>query len=354
MARPVSAEINLSALKHNLSLTKSLAPNSKIWAVIKANGYGHGFERVARALSSADGFAVASVEEAIELRSLGLQNRILLLEGVFQPEELSKVVELDLDFVIHNEQQVQDLLAFAPQQNLRVWLKLDSGMHRLGFAPEALEQAKKLLEKQLPNLELNLISHFSSADNDFIKTQAQLDVFNEVLTLEFKEASLANSAGIQLHSASHKDWVRPGIMLYGAGICGSVNGFQPVMTLKTKLIDLKWIDAQVGVGYDSTWVSQRKSLIGIAAVGYGDGYPRHAPNGTPVLVKGKEVPLVGRVSMDMLSLDLTDLADEVALGDEVILWGRGGLSVDRVAQLSQTIGYELLCGITKRVAVEEL
>jgi alanine racemase len=354
MSRPICAQINLAALRHNLTEVKKLTPNSKIWAVIKANGYGHGIERVARQLSPADGFAVASLDEALILRQKGFIHRILLLEGVFKPDELPLVEQHRLDMVIHSEHQLDWVLEFECSVPLNVWIKVDTGMHRLGFDPELVDQVLTKLRHKLPNSNFYFMSHFSCSDENDQVTLAQLDVFNTCCKHQGFAKSFANSAAVQAFPNSHFDWVRPGIMLYGAGILPDlIQRFKPVLTFKTEIISLKWIPNGDAVGYGQTWKAPRRSLIGVAAAGYGDGYPRHAPSGTPVLVNGKRVELVGRVSMDMITLDLTDMADHVAIGDSVTLWGEG-LSVDEVANKAGTIGYELLCGITQRVPIIEV
>lgn len=358
MSRPLKACINLQALTHNLAQVRQLVPQSKVWAVIKANGYGHGVERVAHQLTAADGFAVASIDEAMILRQKGFIHRILLLEGVFHVDELRVVDQHNLDIVIHSIYQLDWLLTQAASEHFvhrfNIWLKLDTGMHRLGLNAKDFSQVLAQLQSSSLNYQLHVMSHFASADECEDFTQHQLQKFEQLTGSLSCAKSLANSAAIQGVKASHLDWVRPGIMLYGAGIAAQYRKrFKAVLTFKTQLISLKWIDTGEAVGYGQTWRAPRRTLLGTAAVGYGDGYPRHAPNGTPVLVNGQRVELVGRVSMDMITLDLTDLSAQVAIGDEVELWGEH-LSVDEIARYAGTIGYELLCGITQRVAIEEL
>lgn len=354
MSRPICAQINLSALRQNLQQVRLLAPNSKIWAVIKANGYGHGVERVASQFTSADGFAVASIDEALLLRQKGFIHRILLLEGVFNADEIKLVEQHHLDMVVHSVHQMNWLLDSNVQSPLNIWLKLDTGMHRLGFSAEAFMQALTKLRHSQSKHQFHCISHFASADESEDFSQHQLAQFNHVTSALDYVKSFANSAAIQLYSASHFDWVRPGIMLYGAGVLPAYRErFRAALSFSTRLISLKWIDAGEGVGYGQTWIAERKTLLGVAAAGYGDGYPRHAPSGTPVLVNGQRAALVGRVSMDMITIDLTDMASNVKIGDPVLLWGEQ-LSVDEVAAAAGTIGYELLCGITQRVPIKEL
>ncbi|MGE4502031.1 MAG: alanine racemase [Thiomicrospira sp.] len=354
MSRPICAEIDLSALRHNLRQVRVLAPHAKIWAVIKANGYGHGVERVAQQVAAADGFAVASLDEALILRQKGFLHRILLLEGVFHPDELYAVEQHRLDMVIHSRHQLDWVLAANISSALSIWLKIDSGMHRLGFALDDFIPVLTKLRHANPKHTLQLMTHFASADDDAVFTKQQLERFLYVAEPTNLVKSLANSAAIQTFARAHADWIRPGIMLYGAGILPRYQrDFIAVLTFKTQLISLKWIEAGEGVGYGQTWRAAQRTLLGIAAAGYGDGYPRHAPSGTPVLVNQQRASLVGRVSMDMITLDLTHLAERVAIGDEVILWGKT-LSVDEVAQYAGTIGYELLCGITQRVPIVEV
>jgi len=353
--RPIRALIDLSALKHNLSVVKMLAPQSKVLAMIKANGYGHGMKRVAEQLTAADGFGVASIDEAIILRQKGFLHRIVLLEGLFSQTELAIAVQHRLDFVIHSYYQLEWLLQAKLDTQITVWVKLDTGMHRLGFAESELTEVFNALEPLKAKVNLHIMTHFASADElDAGMTTQQIERFNAIVEThqlaEFPQ-SLANSAAIQKYVVTHLNWVRPGIMLYGAGNClpeNSIHKLKPVMTLRSQITALRWMCAGDTVGYGGRWQASRDSLIGVIAVGYGDGYPRHAPDGTPVLINGTRVPLVGRVSMDMITVDLTDMADSVQLNDEAILWGQG-LPVDEVAEFVGTIGYELLCQVTARV-----
>ncbi|BBP43576.1 alanine racemase [Thiosulfativibrio zosterae] len=354
--RPVKAFINFEALKSNLKQVRAFAPKSKILAVIKANGYGHGMTRVAEQLSMADAFGVASIDEAIKLRHKGFLHRILLLEGLFCESEFALVIQHRLDFVIHSEHQLDWLMRLNHSQPLNVWVKIDTGMHRLGFLPEHFPKVIKKLQTLKVQPNIITMSHFASAGESTAFTLEQLDCFNSLTQGMNGAKSLANSAAIQNLPAAHFDWVRPGIMLYGAGDLSTgqqLSPLKPVMTLKTEVTSLKWIEAGESVGYGQTWKATKKSFVGVLAVGYGDGYPRHAVSGTPVLVAGKRVPLIGRVSMDMITVDLTDLADSVQIGDEAILWGEG-LPVDEVAKHASTIAYELLCGVTARVPIIEV
>ncbi len=354
--RPTRVEINLSSLQKNLKQVKAFAPKSKILAVIKANGYGHGLVRVARQLAAADGFGVASIDEAIQLRQNGFLHPIVLLEGIFSEQELSIVAHHRLEMVVHSFYQLEfldTLVLTIKQSQLNLWIKIDTGMNRLGFKPTDIPEITKRIDdlniRLNKKITVNWFSHFSSADSSIPFTQQQIALFNATTKNLQGEKSLANSAAIERFSESHLDWIRPGIMLYGAGLHKQlVPKTNPVMAFYSQIISLKWIDKNETVGYGNSWQAARETLIAIVAVGYGDGYPRHAKNGTPVLIEGKKVPLVGRVSMDMISVDVTDIADLVEIGAEVMLWGKG-LPVDEVAESANTIGYELLCGITERV-----
>jgi alanine racemase len=349
--RPTRVEIDLSALLQNLTQVKAFAPKSKILAIIKANGYGHGIIRVASQLSSADGFGVASIDEAILLRQNGFLHKIILLEGLFGEQELELVIQHRLEVVVHSFYQLEWLESVSSSKisQITVWIKIDTGMHRLGFLGEELVELKARIAKLKNLANINWLSHFSSADSSVDFTQQQIKKFAELTARVTGEKSLANSAAIERFAESHLDWVRPGIMLYGVGgHKQSVPNFKPVMTFCSQIISLKWLERGDSVGYDNTWSADKKTLIAIVAVGYGDGYPRHAETGTPVFISGQILPLVGRVSMDMINVDVTLIADKVFIGSEVILWGKN-LPVAKVAKFASTISYELLCGITERV-----
>lgn len=350
MSRPVRALIDPRAFRHNYFLAKRLAAPACAWAVIKANGYGHGAVTLARALSEADGFGVASLEEAVELREAGMRHPIILLGGCFETGELAEAVRLKLQLVVHSPQQLAMLEAAAIEEPLALWLKLDTGMHRLGLDAAQFRQVVQRLGAG-PH-QLNLITHLASADElDSDCTTRQIRAFRDMTAGLAWPASLANSAGLVAWPDSRADWVRPGIMLYGsspfAGEHPVASELQPVMTLSSRVVAIRDIAAGEYVGYGQTWRAQRPSRIGTVAIGYGDGYPRHAPSGTPVLINGQRVPLVGRVSMDSIGVDLTDVPDAV-VGDEAVLWGRG-LDVNEIARAAGTISYELLTGVTARV-----
>jgi len=358
MTRPARAVIDLSALQHNFNKIKEYAPDGRVMAVIKANAYGHGISAVAAALASTDAFGVASLEEALALRAAGIKQRIVLLEGLFAAEELQQAIASHLDIVVHQQQQLDMLAQAGPGDGIDVWLKIDTGMHRLGFAPEDMPDAYQVLQSLQSTGAVNhirLMSHFACADDPGSRrTIDQLACFNRCLQAigsQETECSLANSAAIVAWPDTHCDWVRPGIMLYGTSPLiertASELGLLAVMTLKTELIAVKQCCKGEAVGYGGDWVCPQDMSIGIAAIGYGDGYPRHAPSGTPVLINGERASLAGRVSMDMIAIDLSAVSN-VGIGDEVVLWGNG-LPVDEVAKVAGTISYELLCHVSQRV-----
>ena len=350
---PTKAIIDLSACQHNLSVAKQAAPNSKCIAIIKANGYGHGMVEIAKALTDADAFGVARIDEALRLRKAGITIPILLLEGFFSQGELNLISENNIDSVIHNEEQLQ-ILEQSKNKPINVILKIDSGMHRLGFDPADVINVIQRLERCSSVYKpFKLMTHFANADDkQDDKTLKQIDIFfQSIETLSDNESSIANSAGILGWPQSHSAWNRPGIMLYGVSpfddSSASVHNLKPVMTLSSKLISIKRIKKGEAIGYGGTYVCEKDMKVGIVAIGYGDGYPRHAKTGTPVLVNGKRCSLLGRVSMDMICVDLNE-QDEVKVNDDVVLWGKG-LPVEEIAECSDTIGYELLCGVTNRV-----
>lgn len=355
---PIRARISRSAWLNNLALLRRAAPHAKLLAVIKANAYGHGAIEAARSLTSADAFGVARLGEALELRAAGIWQDIVLMEGVFSDEELSHALANGLDLVVHEAAQLAMLeRARTPGRRPVVWIKLDTGMGRLGFAPEALPGVAAQLQRIAAVGEIRVMTHFARADEpDSPMTSRQLARFEAALgALASRPAvALANSAAILRWPRTHGDWVRAGIALYGsspfAGESASSLGLQPVMTLETRVIALREIALGDGVGYGSTWCAQRPSRIAVLAAGYADGVPRHLPNGAPVLIEGHRAPLVGRVSMDMITVDVTDLP-QAGVGSSAVLWGEG-LPVDEVAAAAGTISYELLCGVTRRVSFE--
>ncbi len=353
--KAATALINLDALTHNIHKIRAIVTSAQVWAMVKANGYGHGMLPVAKHISPlVDGFGVARLDEAMKLREAGERNAILLLEGFYNPSDLPILVESDLQTAIHTFEQIEAIEQANLIVPLRVWLKIDTGMHRIGIRPEQVDEAIKRLT-QCKNVEkpLNFMSHFGCADElDNPITQSQLSTF-ETLTKAHPSGlkTIAASSGCFYWPQSYFDVVRPGIALYGISPAEYRNGqshdLLPVMTMTSSLIAVR--DGKKGepVGYGAKWVAEKDTKLGVVAIGYGDGYPRTAPNGTPVLINGRIVPIVGRVSMDMLTVDLgSDAIDKV--GDEVILWGED-LPVEEVARHVGTIGYELVTNITSRV-----
>ncbi|MBT8421125.1 MAG: alanine racemase, partial [Gammaproteobacteria bacterium] len=324
-----------------------------ILAAVKSNGYGHGLMRVANALSNADGFAVTNVEEALALREAGIEQRILILEGFFSLKELDTLRTHGMDTVVHHESQIEMLERADLGPMVTVWLKIDTGMHRLGISPTRLNNAwNRLRGCANVTLPVFLMSHLPKADDwKNTDTQAQIYDFLSLATALGAKFSIANSAAILGWPQTRAGWVRPGIMLYGIspfpGESAGEFGLLPVMTLSTRLIAVNQIPKGGAVGYAGTWVCPEDMPVGVAAIGYGDGYPRHAPSGCPVLVNGKRASLIGRVSMDMITIDLRTQPN-ARIGDPVVLWGKG-LPVEEVAELSGTIGYELVCGVTTQV-----
>lgn len=352
------ATVDTSALAHNLSIVRELSKGAHVLAVIKANAYGHGLVPVARALAGADALAVARIEEAVTLRAAGIEQRIVLLEGVFNSRQLEMAAFNGTDLVIHTHEQLALLESCTLRERFTVWLKIDTGMNRLGFRPQEFASVLARVRRAAAvRGEVVLMTHLACADErDNDATRRQLELFQETTGEVQAERSIANSAGILAWPESCAQWVRPGIILYGvspfAGTHGAQFGLKPVMTLSTRLIAVRDVPAGESVGYGAAWTASRNVRLGVAAVGYGDGYSRHLGNGTPVLMKSGLARLVGRVSMDMITLDLSDNPD-AAVGDDVILWGPG-LPVEDIAQLAATIPYELLCGVTQRVEVEYL
>jgi alanine racemase len=352
----VSVTIDIGALRHNLQVVRRLAPKSRAMAVIKANAYGHGLIAAARALESADALAVARLGEALSLRDAGIKTPIVLLEGVVDREQLDAAAAAGLELFVHSPEQIELLAAAPADARFKVWLKLDSGMNRLGFKGDAFHEAHATL-RSLPSVQqpIHLCTHLSSADSPELPTTAeQLMVFAAAARSLAGPRSMASSAAILGFPDSHADWVRPGLMLYGIspfrGAKGADHGLRPVMTLCSRVIAVKHLAEGEQVGYGGDWTATRPTRLAIASVGYGDGYPRSAASGTPVLVNGEMAGLAGRVSMDMLAIDVTDVQQAVKVGDPVVLWG-DGLPVEEVALWAETLAYTLVCGISQRVAV---
>lgn len=356
MPRPIRAAISAAALAQNLTVAKRHAEAAKVWAVIKANAYGHGLERAARALEAADGFAVLDFQEAARLRVAGVTKPILMLEGFFKPADLPLAHQYGLTPVIHNPEQVEMLKRTALAGVIDLYLKVNSGMNRLGFGVESLRPAYNALRMHRQVRNLTLMTHFADADGA-AGIKAQLDWFNE-LTRPFEEQqrSLANSAALLRFPEARGDWVRPGIMLYGgspfADRSAEQLGLKPAMTLTSEIVATQHLQPGERIGYGFSYEAVGELTIGVVACGYADGYPRHAPTGTPVLVNGKRTRIVGRVSMDLLTVDISDIP-EAYIGTPVTLWGEG-LSADEVAAASGTVSYELLCKLTARVPVAEV
>jgi len=350
------AIIDSLALRHNLAVVHQHAPRSKTMAIIKANAYGHGIVPTARALIGADAFGVARLPEALALREHGLGQPIVLLEGVFARDELDAAAAHGLEIVVHSFDQLALLRAWRGARQLHVWLKLDTGMNRLGFRLEDFPSARQQLRECISVAAgVRLMTHLAYADErENSQTTDQVKKFRAVADALNLERSVANSAGLLAWPDARMEWVRPGLMLYGispfSNTAASEFNLLPAMTLVTQLIAVREVKAGDQVGYGGTWRAPIDGRIGIAAVGYGDGYPRQIGGGSPVMVNNLECQIAGRVSMDMIAIDLT-AAPTAKVGDEVTLWG-GGLPVERIAKCAGTIPYELVCGISQRVAVE--
>lgn len=348
--RPARALIDLEALRHNYRLARELS-SARALAVIKADAYGHGAVRCAQALhAEADGFAVACIEEALELRVAGISRPILLLEGFFEANELPLIVQHDFWCVVHSLWQLEAIERAQLTRPLRVWLKLDSGMHRVGLSPAEFQGAWQRLQASGKVDQIVLMSHFARADElDCPRSSEQVVVFEQARAGLQAEISLCNSPAILGLPQLQGDWVRPGIMLYGATPFpqqqAQAKHLRPVMSLESKVICVRELPAGEPVGYGASFVTQRPTRVGVVAMGYADGYPRHAPSGTPVGIDGQPAQLIGRVSMDMLTVDLTDLPRS-GLGSRVELWGNSVLASD-VAQCAETIPYELFCNLRR-------
>lgn len=372
MPRPIAVHISIPAMRHNLTQVRSnmqqqvtplKRPIPRIWAVIKANAYGHGIDEAVQGFESADGLAMLDIAEVVRCRDLGWKKPLMLLEGFFDVEDLVIINQHRITVVIHTSQQITLLQrqAHLLSHPLDVMVKINTGMNRLGFAPDQFEEVFiQLLELQRQGVIgiLGKMTHFARADDDPSITYQQLQCFNEYTDQLPGRISVCNSAGtltatIQQHlTGQYEQWVRPGICLYGAspfvGMSAQDLDLLPVQSLTAEIISIRHIKAHQGVGYGHSFISSEAMRIGVVSCGYADGYPRHAPSGTPIVVNGQRSQLIGRVSMDMLMVDLTHI-DEAHIGAKVVLWGQGGPSVDEVAQASGTIGYELLCAVAPRV-----
>jgi len=356
----VNAVISRRAVKHNYQRIKSIAPNSKVISVLKANAYGHGLLEMASILDHSDTFGVARLEEALAIRKGNIDKPILLMEGFFDRADINVLIRHNIQTVIHSFEQIHHLEltpeVIEPSQTpLKVWLKIDTGMNRLGISPSEFDEALLRLKAiDYIDPDINFMTHFACADdlnNDF--TRHQMTQFFQLLQHQTGQLTLANSAGILAWPQSHADWIRPGLLLYGCSPMedrtGEQDGFMPAMTLTTSVIAIKSLSKGESVGYGAYWQTPHDTQLGVIAIGYGDGYPRHAKAGTPVLINGKRYPIVGRVSMDMITVDLGH-DHRVCCGDSVIMWG-SELPVEEIAQWSDTICYELILQLTSRVDI---
>jgi alanine racemase len=352
----IRAVVDASALRHNLSQVRRAAPGARVMAVIKANAYGHGLVPTARALAGADGFAVARLEEALALREARFAQRILLLEGVISADHMAIAARERLDVMVHSPRQLDLLDALDAPQAVDAWLKVDSGMNRLGFRPDDVAAAHDRLRRHARvHAAPTLTTHLASADERGNPlTSRQLRAFEDATAGLPGARSIANSAAVLAWPATRGDWVRPGLMLYGAapfdGETGAALGLRPAMTLRTEVIAVKTVRTGETVGYGATWTAARDTRMAVVAAGYGDGYPRSTASGAPVLVGPQRATLIGRVSMDMLTVDVTDVP-QVAVGDPVVLWG-DQVPVEEIAARAGAIPWDLLCGVSERVLRE--
>ncbi|HFD11565.1 MAG TPA: alanine racemase [Crenotrichaceae bacterium] len=352
------ALVDSSAVRHNLSHVRLHAPHSRVLAVIKANAYGHGLVRIANALHNADALAVARVKEGIVLRNAGIKSRIVVLQGFLDRDELGAHRKFKLEPVVHNDHQLRLLATCAYLDQLHLWIKLDTGMNRLGFQQSDWNAVLEWLNKHRNKYaELIWMTHLANADDISDSTTInQIKLFRSFTETQSEPVSIANSAAILGYKQSHSEWVRPGLMLYGVSPfpdrTGSELGLRPAMTLLSRLVSIKQLRAGDAVGYGGDWVCKQAMRLGVVAIGYGDGYPRNLKPGTLVVINDVTVPVVGRVSMDMLTVDLSACPD-AREGDDVVLWG-AQLAVENLAKSSSTIAYTLLCGMTRRVGITEV
>ena len=359
MPRPIRASFRLSALRHNLGVARRHAPKSRVWAVVKADAYGHGLLRVVRALAAADGYALLDLNEAVRLREAGSARPILMLEGIFQPADLAIADRHGLSLVLHDFEQILMIERARLSSQITVWLKINTGLNRLGFCGNQVRAAYSRLQAGGKVAAISLMTHFADADGP-AGVAAQHARFLEWAAGLRGEVTLANSAAVLRYPETHADWMRPGIMLYGcspfADVSAEALGLQPVMTLTSEIIAIQDLKPGDRVGYGGTFEAQRPMRIGVVACGYADGYPRHAPGlrdqATPVIVAGERTHTVGRVSMDMLCVDLSAIA-QARVGSPVVLWGEG-LPADEVAASAGTVSYELLCALAARVPQVEI
>lgn len=355
MSRPIRAIIDSDALQHNFSIVRQHAPHVRIMAVVKADAYGHGLLRTARALSSTDAFAVLELEAAVQLREAGFRQPVLLLEGFFSTAELKAIDRYRLSTVIHNHEQLAMLLTHKTAETPDIFLKINTGMNRLGFRPEEGDSVLNKLRQRYSSSNITLMTHFACADDrleaDYTNQQLGRFAILQKNGNDNLPRTLANSAALLRYPQTHADWVRPGLLLYGASPLPEKSsyelGLQPVMTLTSRIIAVQHLNPADRLGYGGQFAADQPMRVGIVAAGYADGYPRHAPTGTPVLVNGQRTRLVGRVSMDMLTVDLNGIS-QAGPGSLVTLWGKG-LPVEEIAESAQTISYELLSALSPRV-----
>lgn len=356
MPRPLVATINIAALQHNLAVAKRNAPFAKVWAIVKANAYGHGLAQAVRAFAAADGMGLIEPDAAVRLRELGWSKPILLLEGFFDAEDVKLLAQYDVQTAVHCNEQIAILEQAKLQTKIDVHLKMNTGMNRLGFKPDAYRQAYARLRAIGMVGNIGMMTHFANAEyaqHPVLSLAEQLARFQHGSGGLTGVRSLANSAADMLHAVAAGDWVRPGIMLYGGtpgGKSAAEFGLLPAMTLTSEIIGVQDIEAGDAVGYGSRFVATQPMKIGVVACGYADGYPRHAPTGTPILVDGVKTRMVGQVSMDMITVDLSAIPG-AGVGSPVVLWGKG-MPIDEVAQAAGTVGYELMCAVAPRVRVE--
>ncbi len=357
MTRPLTATIDIRAMRHNFSVVRSSVPNAKAWAVVKADAYGHGLERAVRAFSDADGLALIEIDHAIDLRKNGWRKPILLLEGFFNADELPELAEHDISFAIANDEQMAILEKAALSKPVDVHLKMNTGMNRLGYQPSGYRAAYERLSR-IPSVKrISCMTHFANSEDPGhlkLPVTEQLRRFDMATEGLPGERNLSNSAGILLHPHIRTDWVRPGIMLYGGtpgGKTAEEFGLIPAMSLDSEIIQIQHIRKGDSVGYGSLFTAETDMAIGVVACGYADGYPRVAPEGTPVIVDGVRTRLVGRVSMDMLTVDLTPVRN-AHIGSRVNLWGKE-LPIEEVAAAAGTVGYELMCALSSRPQIIE-
>lgn len=357
MSRPLVAVIDFAALQHNFSVVRATVPKAKAWCVVKANAYGHGLERCARAFAAADGLALIEIENAVQLRESGWKKPIVLLEGFFDPQDIQTIATHGFELTVHCVEQIEMLEHAKLDAPLDIHMKMNTGMNRLGFKPQAWRATHDRLRAIPAVRSIKYMTHFANAEVEngaYLPLTEQVQRFQKETTGLPGKLNLSNSAAILLHPELATDWVRPGIMLYGGtpgGKTAEEYDLKPAMTLHSEIIAIQQIEKGDAVGYGSLFVADKPMKIGVVACGYADGYPRRAPDGTPILVDGVRTRLVGRVSMDMMTVDLTPVPN-AHVGSKVTIWGED-LPIEEVANASGTVGYELMCALSLRVQVED-